>query len=277
MILDGKLVNSKIKEIIRNEVVNLPTKPKLIDIQIGTNTASDIYIKNKEKACNEVGIDFECLRFDENTEESSIINKIEELNNDSKINGILIQSPIPNKFDFKKLVNKISPNKDVDGLTNVNCAKLINNENGMVPCTPLGIIELLKYYKIEIEGKNVVIVGRSNLVGRPLFNLFLNRNATVTICHSKTTNLKEHTSRADILVVAVGQKHLITSDMVKDKAVIIDVGINRVNGIIYGDVDFNNIFEKASYITPVPGGVGPMTVAMLLSNVLKSYKKNNIF
>lgn len=277
MILDGKAVSSKIKENLKLELAKFPTKPKLVDIQIGENAASDIYIKNKEKACLEIGIDFECIRFNSNTLEEEIIRKIEELNEDSSINGILIQSPIPNDFDFKKLVNKIDCTKDVDGLTNINIGKLSNQIDGLISCTPLGIIELLKYYNIHLESKNVVIVGRSNLVGKPLMNLFLNANATVTICHSKTTNLSDITSKADILVVAVGSKHLIKEDMVKEGAVVIDVGINRVDGIIYGDVDFNNIHAKASYITPVPGGVGPMTIAMLLSNVVKSYKNNNIF
>ncbi|MDD3187724.1 MAG: bifunctional methylenetetrahydrofolate dehydrogenase/methenyltetrahydrofolate cyclohydrolase FolD [Bacilli bacterium] len=277
MILDGKMVSSKIREDIKNEISSFSIKPKLVDIQIGHNEASDIYIKNKEKACLSVGIEFECVRFEESSNEEDIVRKIEELNNDKRINGILIQSPIPDKFDFKDLVNHIDPEKDVDGLTNINIGKLANNIDGMVSCTPFGIMKLLEYYEIDLTGKNVVIVGRSNLVGKPLFNLMLNKNATVTICHSKTVDLKLYTKNADILVVAVGSKHLIKEDMVKEGSVVIDVGINRVDGVLYGDVDFNSIYEHVSYITPVPGGVGPMTVAMLLYNTVKNYKKSNIF
>lgn len=277
MILDGKLVSAKIREKIKEELVTFNTKPKLVDIQIGNNSSSDIYIKTKEKACLEIGIDFECVRFDESANESDIINKIKELNDDKSINGILIQSPIPTKFSLNKLVNIIDPSKDVDGLTDINVGRLVNDNEGLIPCTPFGIMQLLNYYNIDVASKNVVIVGRSNLVGKPLYNLLLNKNATVTICHSLTNNLSDFTSKADILVVAAGHKHLITSDMVKDGVVVIDVGINRIDGIIYGDVDFNGIASKASFITPVPGGVGPMTVTMLLYNVVKSYKKANIF
>lgn len=277
MILDGKLVSAKIREKIKEELVTFNTKPKLVDIQIGNNSSSDIYIKTKEKACLEIGIDFECVRFDESANESDIINKIKELNDDKSINGVLIQSPIPNKFSLNKLVNIIDPSKDVDGLTDINVGRLVNDNEGLIPCTPFGIMQLLNYYNIDVASKNVVIVGRSNLVGKPLYNLLLNKNATVTICHSLTNNLSDFTSKADILVVAAGHKHLITSDMVKDGVVVIDVGINRIDGIIYGDVDFNGIASKASFITPVPGGVGPMTVTMLLYNVVKSYKKANIF
>lgn len=273
MILDGKMCSSKLKEALKNEVVAFPSRPKIIDIQIGENAASEIYIRNKGKAANSVGIDFDCVRFSIESTEDEIINKIRELNEEETINGILVQMPIPDKYDYKKIINTINPSKDVDGLTYVNSGKLLNGEDGMVSCTPAGIIELLKFYNIDIASKNVVIVGRSILVGKPLSMLFLKENATVTVCHSKTSNLSYFTKNADILVVAVGKKHLITKDMVKENSVIIDVGINRVDDKIYGDVDFENVKDIAT-ITPVPGGVGPMTVTMLLYNTVKNYKEN---
>lgn len=273
MILDGKMCSSKLKEALKNEVVAFPSRPKIIDIQIGENAASEIYIRNKGKAANSVGIDFDCVRFGVESTEDEIINKIKELNEDETINGILVQMPIPDKYDYKKIINTINPSKDVDGLTYVNSGKLLNGEDGMVSCTPAGIIELLKFYNIGIASKNVVIIGRSILVGKPLSMLFLKENATVTVCHSKTSNLSYFTKNADILVVAVGKKHLITKDMVKENSVIIDVGINRVDDKIYGDVDFENVKDIAT-ITPVPGGVGPMTVTMLLYNTVKNYKEN---
>ena len=274
-ILDGKSLSNEIKVELKKEIKSYMIKPCLAVIQIGEDSASNVYIKAKEKACNEVGIYFKHIKYNEDAKEKEIINKIVELNNDEYVNGILLQLPIPPKYNTERLINYIARNKDVDGLTDVNVGKLINNKKCLISCTPQGIIELLKHYEIELEGKNVVVVGRSNLVGKPLISLFLNNNATVTVCHSKTKNLKEHTQNADILVVAVGSKHLITADMVKAGAVIVDVGINRDDEKIYGDVDFENVKDKASYITPVPGGVGPMTVAMLLKNVNECYKKMN--
>ena len=273
--LKGKDVSAYLREEIKKEVAKLEKKPKMVDIQIGHNPASDIYIAGKEKASNEVGIIFECLRYDENEKEENIIKKIEEMNNDPEINGIFIQSPVAKGFNEIKLMNTVIPEKDVDGLTYLNAGKLMNNIEAMVSCTPNGIIKMLEYYNIDIEGKNVVIVGRSNLVGKPLMNLFINKNATVTLCHSKTVDLKAHTKKADILVVAVGKKHLVNRDMIKKGCVVIDVGINRVDGKIYGDVDYNDVYDKVKYITPVPGGVGPMTVTMLLYNVLEGYKRQN--
>ena len=213
-------------------------------------------------------------KFEEDVDEQEVINKIIELNNDDYVNGILLQLPIPDKFNRYKLLNLINKNKDVDGLTDINAGLLFKGYNNLVPCTPLGIIRLLKEYNIEISGKHAVVIGKSNLVGKPLAILLLQEGATVTICHSKTNNLREITKQADILISAVGKKDLITKDMIKEKAIVIDVGINRVDGKIYGDVDFENVKSIVSYITPVPGGVGPMTVAMLLSNVIKNYEKN---
>lgn len=274
MLLDGKALSDKIKEELAKKVKGYLVKPCLAVIQIGNDEASNIYIKAKEKACDRIGINFIRVKFESDVNEQEVINKIVELNNDNYVNGILLQLPIPPKFNQYKLLNLINKNKDVDGLTDINAGLLFKGNNNLVPCTPLGIINLLKEYNIEISGKHAVVIGRSNLVGKPLAMLLLQNGATVTLCHSKTVNLKEFTKQADILISAVGKKDLITKDMVKDGVVVVDVGMNRVEGKLYGDVDFENIKDIASYITPVPGGVGPMTVAMLLSNVVKNYEKN---
>lgn len=273
--IDGKIISTKIKEELKAEIKTYMIKPCLAVIQIGNDEASNVYISAKQKACSEVGIYLKHIKFDEDSREIEIINKIIELNNDEYVHGILLQLPIPEKFNEEKLINYISRNKDVDGLTDINVGKLINNKKCLVSCTPQGIIKLLEESGVSIPGKNVVIVGRSKLVGKPLISLFLNNDATVTVCHSKTTNLKEFTKNADILVVAVGKKYLITEDMVKKDSVVIDVGINRIDGKLYGDVDYENVKNKVSLITPVPGGVGPMTVAMLLCNVNTVYKNLN--
>lgn len=272
-IIDGKKIRNEILEDLKKQVKQYMIKPCLAVIQIGDDEASNTYIKAKEKACTEIGIYFKHIKFSETTKEIEVINKILELNNDEYVHGILLQLPLPEGFNQDKLINYIARNKDVDGLTDINIGKIFNNKQGLVSCTPQGIMKLLEYEKIDIEGKNVTIVGRSNLVGKPLLGLMLNKNATVTICHSKTENLKKHTKKADILVVAVGKKHFITEDMVKDDAIIIDVGINRENGKLYGDVDYDKVKTKAKKITPVPGGVGPMTVAMLMTNVITAYEK----
>ena len=274
-IIDGKKIRDEILVELKKEVKTYMIKPCLAVIQIGNDEASNSYIKAKENACHNIGIYFKHIKFEETAKEIEVINKIIELNNDEYTHGILIQLPLPEKFNADKLINYIARNKDVDGLTDINLGKLFNNKNGLVSCTPQGIIELLEHEKIDISGKNVVIVGRSNLVGKPLMGLLLNKDATVTICHSKTENLKEHTKKADILIVAVGKKHFIKKDMIKENAVVIDVGINKENGKLYGDIDFENVKEKVFKITPVPGGVGPMTVAMLMKNVIKSYKRIN--
>lgn len=273
--IDGKIISTKIKEELKAEIKTYMIKPCLAVIQIGNDEASNVYISAKQKACSEVGIYLKHIKFDEDSREIEIINKIIELNNDEYVHGILLQLPIPEKFNEEKLINYILRNKDVDGLTDINVGKLINNKKCLVSCTPQGIIKLLEESGVSIPGKNVVIVGRSKLVGKPLISLFLNNDATVTVCHSKTNNLKEFTKNADILVVAVGKKHLITEDMVKKDSVVIDVGINRIDGKLYGDVDYENVKNKVSLITPVPGGVGPMTVAMLLCNVNTVYKNLN--
>ena len=272
-IIDGKKAKAEIIEELKKEVKHFMIKPCLAVIQIGDDPASNTYINAKAKACDEIGIYFKHIKFTENTKEIEVINKIVELNNDEYVHGILLQLPLPEGFNADKLINYIARNKDVDGLTDINLGKLFNNKPCLISCTPQGIMKLLEQENVEIEGKNVTIVGRSNLVGKPLIGLMLNKNATVTICHSKTENLSKHTKNADILIVAVGKKHFIKENMVKEDAVVIDVGINKEDGKLYGDVDFTNVKTKVSKITPVPGGVGPMTVAMLMTNVINAYQK----
>ena len=273
MILDGFMVAKKIREEVKNKVELLKQKniyPKLVVIQIGKNIASEIYLRNKKSACEEVGILFEEMYFDENTKEDEIISTIERLNSDLLVHGILIQSPLPKKFDSNKFFNLVSEEKDVDGFCNINTSKLYHNQDGFKPCTALGVIRLLKEYNIPISGKHVVILGRSNIVGKPLALLFLQEDATVTIIHSKTINKENLIKQADILVSAIGKPQIIKSSMIKKNAVIVDVGINYLNKKIVGDVDFDDVKQKSSFITPVPKGIGPMTIAMLLLNVVTS-------
>lgn len=274
-IIDGVYASKTLKDNIKKEISKNKIKPSLAVIQIGDDSASNIYIRNKEKACSYVGIDFKHIKFDKTISQDIVINEINKLNHDDKVNGILVQLPLPKSFDEGKIVNTISPIKDVDGLTYQNVGNLVLGNDGLVPCTPLGVIELLKMYNVKLEGKNVCIVGRSNLVGRPLIQLLLRRDATVSICHSKSQDIKTYTKLADVLIVAAGHPNLITKDMVKKNAVVIDVGINKENNVLCGDVDFEKVKKKASLITPVPGGVGPMTVACLLKNTLKAYNIQN--
>ena len=270
-IMNGKELSIQIEEEIKSSIKSCMIRPSLAVIQIGDNEASNTYIRNKEKACEKVGIYFKHFKFDDTTPELTIINKIKELNNDEYVNGIMIQLPIPDKYNEKRLLNTIINTKDVDGLTDINTGRLINGRKSITPCTPLGIMTLLSNYKVSLEGKDVVIVGKGRLVGKPLMGLMLNEGATVTVCHSKTKDLKKYTKDADIIIAACGVKGLITGDMVKPDVIIVDVGINVENGKLYGDVDFDSVKDKASLITPVPGGVGPMTVAMLLKNVVACY------
>ncbi len=285
MIIDGKKIASSIKDELKEKILSLKIKPALAVILVGNNPASMSYIRMKKRACEKVGITFTLIHYPENLEEKKILDKIEELNHDKNTNGILVQMPLPKQINPFKVIQKISPEKDVDGFHPINVGKmLIGIEGSFLPCTPLGIKILLQKSMINIEGKHVVIVGRSNIVGKPLAAILLQKhtgaNATVTIAHSYSKNLKEITKSADILVAAIGKPKFITKDMVKKDAVIIDVGVNHIkeNGKtkMIGDVDFENVKKLASYITPVPKGVGPMTIAMLLSNVFKSYLKKNL-
>lgn len=273
-ILDGRMVASKYKEKIKASIDELKMTPGLAVICIGDNPASKLYVKLKRKMCEELGIYMEEHIFDENVTEDYVIKLIDDLNMDKKIHGILLQSPVPYHLNILNLFDRISPEKDVDGFNPVNVGRLAQGQDGFVPCTPLGIMHILNEYNIQIEGKNCVVIGRSNIVGRPMAQLLINANGTVTVCHSKTKNLAEITRKADILIVAMGKPKFITADMVKEGVTIVDVGINRTENSkkILGDVDFENIKNKCEFITPVPGGVGPMTIITLMENLLKACK-----
>lgn len=275
-ILNGKELAKKIRTNLKVEVEELKKQkkyPKLAVIMVGNDQASSIYVKNKSKACDEIGIDFEEYLLPEETTMQELLSLITKLNEEKEIKGILLQSPIPAHLDIQKAFETINPKKDVDGFHPISVGQACIGQDTFIPCTPLGIVRLLEEYKIPIEGKNVVIIGRSNIVGKPLMQCMLKKNATVTICHSKTRNIQEITKQADILIVAIGKPKFITEEMVKENAVVIDVGMNRLeNGKLCGDIDFEGVEKKASYITPVPGGVGPMTIAMLMQNVVKATK-----
>ncbi|MCI8397748.1 MAG: bifunctional methylenetetrahydrofolate dehydrogenase/methenyltetrahydrofolate cyclohydrolase FolD [Clostridia bacterium] len=277
-IIDGKTLAKNIRENLKSEVEELKSKginPKFAVILVGNDKASLTYVKSKNKACQELGIEYEEIILEGNTTMQELLEIIESLNERTEISGILLQSPIPKHLDINEAFRKISPSKDVDGFNPYNVGKLCLNQDTFVSCTPYGIMKIFDAYNIPIEGKNAVVIGRSNIVGKPMALSLLNKNATVTICHSKTEDLKEITQKADIIIAAIGKKHFVTKEMVKEGAVIIDVGINRTDEGIFGDVDFEGVKEKASYITPVPGGVGPMTVAMLMTNIVKAAKQSN--
>ena len=279
IIIDGKELAKKIRANLKIECEELKNKqinPKLAVIMVGDDLASKVYVRNKSKACEDVGIEYKEYLLSSNTKQKELIELIEKLNQDKRINGILLQSPIPANLDINEAFRTISPQKDVDGFNPVNVGKLVLNQDTFLSCTPYGIMKMFEKYNIDLTGKNVVILGRSNIVGKPLMHCCLNKNATVTVCHSKTQNLAQKAKEADILISAIGKAQFVTADMVKENAVVIDVGINRLeNGKITGDVDFENVKEKASYITPVPGGVGPMTIAMLMNNLIKATKRQN--
>ena len=273
-IMDGKNLSNIIKDDLRKEISMYVQTPILAVITIGDDEASKVYVNNKRKSCEQVGISFMHFDYLSEVKESVVINKIKELNKDVSVNGIIVQLPIPDHFNVDKIINTIDVSKDVDGLTNESKIRRMNNKSSLIPCTIKGILELLDYYKINIESKRVVVVGRSELVGTPTYQECLKRNATVTICHSKTIDLGSITKEADILIVATGHKYLIDKNMIKEGCVIIDVGISRDNGKLYGDVN-PNVSDKCSYLTPVPGGVGPMTVVMLLKNTFIAYKSQH--
>jgi len=271
-IIDGKEIARKIREGIKQEVSSLTKKPGLAAILVGDNPASKVYVGIKRKTCEEVGIHSEEFKLSEDTSEDELLRLIKKLNNDDTIHAILVQLPIPKHISVERVFSEVALNKDVDGFNSINVGKLVAGNEAAVPCTPKGVVRMLEEIGIELTGKNVVVVGRSNIVGKPVASMLLNRNATVSVCHSKTKNLSDVTKTADILIAAVGKPKMITADMVKEGAVVIDVGINKVNNKLVGDVDFESVKNKASWISPVPGGVGPMTVAMLLENTLKMYK-----
>ena len=271
-IMDGKETSRELKEALKMQVKELPSKPKLFVILVGDDPASKIYVASKEKACKACGIEALTLCLPADVSQKEVIDEIEKANKDKSINAILVQLPLSDHINEKDVIAAIDPMKDVDGLTSANQGKLFMGQNGLVPCTPKGVMHLFEKYNVDLTGKNALVIGRSLLVGKPLAILMLNKNATVTIAHSKTKNLKELCLGMDVIVSAVGKPKTITADMVKEGAIIVDVGINRIHGTIVGDVDYLNVSPKCARITPVPGGVGPMTIACLLENVVECYK-----
>ena len=270
-IIDGKLVSATVREEIKEKIAEAGEKYgktfKLTAIIAGNDPASEIYVRNKGKACEAVGIQSETIKLSENISQEEIEKIVTDKVSDDSVDGILVQLPLPKTLDEKRILKLIPPEKDVDGFTDANVGRLaLFSDDALCSCTPQGMIKLLDYYDIPLKGKHAVVVGRSNIVGKPMSLMLLRRDCTVTVCHSKTENLAKYTKDADILVCAVGKKHIITADMVKDGTVVLDAGINRVDGKIYGDADYEEISKKAAYITPVPGGVGPMTITMLMYN-----------
>ncbi len=276
MLIDGKKISLEIKDEVKQEIQKLNIQPALAVILVGDNPASAVYVKNKKIACGYVGIRSESFELPTQTSEEELLNLIDKLNKDKNINGILVQLPLPKHINEEKVLLAISSNKDVDGFHPFNVGSMMVGKDTFLPCTPAGIIQLLKRSNIQIESKHCVVIGRSNIVGKPVSQLLLSENGTVTICHSKTKNLSDICKQADILVVAIGKAKFITSNMISNGVVIIDVGMNRdENGKLCGDVDFDNCKDIAKAITPVPGGVGPMTIAMLMKNCLKAAIKQN--
>ncbi len=278
MIIDGKGIAKTIEGELKEQVAELKNKgvePGLTVVLVGEDPASHTYVRSKEKACKRIGIKSRKILYDADISEAALLAKIEELNGDDSVHGILVQLPLPEHINSEAVIHAIDASKDVDGFHPVNLGKMFLNEPSFWSCTPHGVIELLDRSGIEIEGKHAVVVGASNIVGKPMATMLLNREATITVCHIKTKDLAFHTRQADILVVAVGKSNLITADMVKDGVVVIDVGTNRLaNGKLVGDVDYENVAKKAAAITPVPGGVGPMTIIMLMKNTIESAAKH---
>lgn len=278
MLIDGKLISGQIKDELKEKVASLKEKGitvTLAVVQVGNDPASSVYVSNKKKACEQIGINSLSFELPETTTEEEMLALVEELNGREDVNGILVQLPVPKHIDDNKIIEAISPLKDVDGFHTQSVGRLCIGQKGFVSCTPAGIIQLLKRSGISMEGKHCVVVGRSNIVGKPMSLLLLRENATVTVCHSKTVNMKEYTKQADILIVAVGKPKMITKDYIKEGAVVIDVGIHRDEmNKLCGDVDFDDVVELCSAITPVPGGVGPMTIAMLMTNCVESIDLN---
>lgn len=271
--ISGKEVSAKVKSQVRSETERLGIKPGLAVVIVGNDPASRVYVNSKKKACEEVGFNSYEYALPEDTTQEQLLELVDKLNNDDRVDGILCQLPLPKQIDENSIINAIKPEKDVDAFHPFNVGKIMIGDFAFLPCTPAGVMELIDSTGVEVSGKSCVVIGRSNIVGKPMSMLLLHRNGTVTICHSKTQNLAELCRNADILVAAVGRANFVTADMVKEGAVVIDVGMNRLeNGKLCGDVDFENVEKKASYITPVPGGVGPMTIAMLMKNTLTAAK-----
>ena len=278
-ILDGKAVSAALKETLKNEVLKLSEdtgkNPCLAVVIVGDDPASRVYVNNKKKTCEELGIISKEYELGGGTTTEELLDLVDRLNADEQVNGILVQLPLPKTIDSKKILERINPVKDVDAFHPMNVGRIMTGEYAFLPCTPAGIMEILSFYDIDVTGKNAVVVGRSNIVGKPMALLLLQKDATVTICHSRTQNLAEVTKNADILVAAIGKSKMFTADMIKKDAVLIDVGMNRIDGKLTGDIDYDGCFEKAGYITPVPGGVGVMTVTVLMKNTLTAFKLQN--
>jgi len=275
-LIDGKAISAKCKEEVRLEAIEMAkngVKPGLAVILVGEDKASQTYVASKEKACKMCEINSFMYRLDAETSEAALLDLISDLNQNDEVDGILVQLPLPKHIDTNKILEAIDPNKDVDGFSAINVGRLVSGLDSFVPCTPLGIMRLFKDYGIDLVGKNALVIGRSNIVGKPMANLLLNASASVSVVHSKTKNLEFYTKNADIIVVAIGRPNFLKAEMVKDGAVVIDVGINRLDdGRLVGDADFDGLKDKCSFITPVPGGVGPMTIAMLLKNTIQAAK-----
>ncbi|MFW5873218.1 MAG: bifunctional methylenetetrahydrofolate dehydrogenase/methenyltetrahydrofolate cyclohydrolase FolD [Bacillota bacterium] len=281
-VIDGKQIAKNIREELKGQIKDQKEEgrvPGLAVVLVGDNPASETYVGMKEKAAEEIGIHSELHDVDSSISQDELLNLVDQLNNDNKIDGILVQLPLPDHIDELAVIEAIDPGKDVDGFHPINTGRLFSGQKDLLrfdPCTPLGIIELIERKGVDIEGKNAVIVGRSNIVGKPVAHLLLERNATITVCHSRTKDLKKETLDADILVAAVGRPNFITGEMVKEGACVIDVGINRVDGELVGDVEYDSAYKKAGAITPVPGGVGPMTIAMLMKNTVKAREYHGV-
>lgn len=278
-IMDGKALSLKLKEQMKQRIEQLKQQginPKLVVVLVGDNSASQVYVRNKHKSCGEVGIESEVITMPEQTTQQELLEVVERLNQDETVDGILVQLPLPKQIDEKTVLRSILPEKDVDGFHPVNVGLLSIGDECFAPATPSGIIAMFQEYGIDIAGKNCVVIGRSNIVGKPMAALLLKNNATVTICHSKTEDLASYTRRADVVIVATGRRHTLTADMVKEGAVVVDVGMNRnEQGKLCGDVDYEEVKEKASFITPVPGGVGPMTITELLENTIQAAQRHH--
>ncbi|MBF8437566.1 bifunctional methylenetetrahydrofolate dehydrogenase/methenyltetrahydrofolate cyclohydrolase FolD [Halanaerobiaceae bacterium Z-7014] len=281
-VIDGKQIAKNIREELKSQISDQKAEgrvPGLAVVLVGDNPASETYVGMKEKAAEEIGIHSELHDVDSSISQEELLNLVDQLNNDNRIDGILVQLPLPDHIDELAVIEAIDPGKDVDGFHPINTGRLFSGQKDLLrfdPCTPLGIIELIERKGVDIEGKNAVIVGRSNIVGKPVAHLLLERNATITVCHSRTKDLKAETLDADILVAAVGRPNFITGEMVKEGACVIDVGINRVDGKLIGDVEYDSAYERAGAITPVPGGVGPMTIAMLMKNTVKAREYHGV-
>ncbi len=278
MNIDGKMISQSRKNFVKHEISLLREQgkriPKLTVVLVGNDSASQVYVRNKERACEYVGMLSELIRLDENVSEEELESVVRQLNNDDSVDGILVQLPLPKHIQEDKIITLIDPNKDVDGFHPINVAKLCLNQEGLVPCTPLGMMVLLDSIPYSLTGKEVVVVGRSNIVGKPVALLCLQKHATITVAHSRTEGLKEICRRADVLIAAIGKAKFFNHEYVKEGAVVLDVGMNRdENNKLCGDVDYQDVYDHVSYITPVPGGVGPMTIAMLLENTMKAYHK----